>query len=65
MVFHENRLLADDSHKLSYLIFFENKKSLKEQMEMLKFVIPQYILLYTCVKRPFKDRQNKDLNEKW
>ena len=24
MVFHENRLLADDSHEISYLIFFEN-----------------------------------------
>ena len=24
MVFHENRLLADDSHELSYLIFFES-----------------------------------------
>ena len=22
MVFHENRLLADDSHEISYLIFF-------------------------------------------
>ena len=24
MIFHENRLLADDSHEVSYLIFFEN-----------------------------------------
>ena len=24
MIFHENRLLADDSHEISYLIFFEN-----------------------------------------
>ena len=23
MIFHENRLLADDSHEISYLIFFE------------------------------------------
>ena len=23
-IFHENRLLADDSHKISYLIFVEN-----------------------------------------
>ena len=22
MIFHENRLLADDSHEISYLIFF-------------------------------------------
>ena len=26
MIFHENRLLADDSHELSYLIYFENWK---------------------------------------
>ena len=26
MIFHENRLLADDSHEISYLIFFENYK---------------------------------------
>ena len=25
MIFHENRLLADDSHEISYLIFTENK----------------------------------------
>ena len=24
MIFHENCLLADDSHEISYLIFFEN-----------------------------------------
>ena len=24
MIFHENRLLADDSYVISYLIFFEN-----------------------------------------
>ena len=26
MIFHENRLLADDSHVISYLIFVENWK---------------------------------------
>ena len=24
MIFHENRLLADDSHEISYLIYLEN-----------------------------------------
>ena len=24
MIFHENRLLADDSHEISYFIFVEN-----------------------------------------
>ena len=27
MIFHKNRLLADDSHEISYLIFFENWSS--------------------------------------
>ena len=26
MIFHENRLLADDSHEISYLIFFQIRK---------------------------------------
>ena len=26
MIFHENHLLADDSHEISYLIFFEIRK---------------------------------------
>ena len=26
MIFHENRLLADDSHGISFLISIENKK---------------------------------------
>ena len=26
MIFHENRLLAGDSHEISYIIFFENLK---------------------------------------
>ena len=26
MIFHENRLLADDSHEISYLIFSKTRK---------------------------------------
>ena len=29
MIFHENRLLAADSHVISYLIFVENKERLQ------------------------------------
>ena len=28
MIFHENRLLADDSHEISYLIFFKMSQNL-------------------------------------
>ena len=34
MVFHENRLLADDSHEISYLIFFS-----KIRKDVAKFVV--------------------------
>ena len=33
MIFHENRLLADDSHVISYLIFVENWET------VVKFVV--------------------------
>ena len=29
MIFHENPLPADDSHEISYLIFFENLEMLQ------------------------------------
>ena len=34
MIFHKNRLLADDSHEISYLIFF-----LKIRKDDAKFVV--------------------------
>ena len=33
MIFHENRLLADDSHEISYLIFLKIRK------DVAKFVV--------------------------
>ena len=30
MIFHENRLLADDSHDISYLIFVENWENISK-----------------------------------
>ena len=30
MIFHENRLLADDSHEISYLIFSNIRKDVAE-----------------------------------
>ena len=32
MIFHENRLLADDSHEISYLIFFKNWKKMSQNL---------------------------------
>ena len=30
MIFHENRLLADDSHEISYFIFFDNQETCRK-----------------------------------
>ena len=30
MIFHENRLLADDSHEISYLIFFRKLEKMSQ-----------------------------------
>ena len=39
MVFHENRLLADDSHEMSYLIFSE------KIVKMLQNVSPAAVVI--------------------
>ena len=36
MAFHENRLLADDSHEISYLIFFENWEICRQMCRLLQ-----------------------------
>ena len=42
MVFHENRLLADDSHVISYLIFVKNwerRLKMSQNLSSAAFVI--------------------------
>ena len=39
MIFHENRLLADDSHEISYLIFFENWEKFSQNLSSATVVI--------------------------
>ena len=36
MIFHENRLLADDSHLISYLIFVENWERCRKICRLLQ-----------------------------
>ena len=38
MIFHENRLLADDSHVISYLIFVENWEKMSQNLSYAAFV---------------------------
>ena len=39
MVFHENRLLADDSHVISYLIFVENMERCRKICQLLHLMV--------------------------
>ena len=36
MIFHENRLLADNSHVKSYLIFVENSENVTKMCRLLQ-----------------------------
>ena len=39
MIFHENRLLADDSHEISYLIFFRKLGKMLQNLSSAAVVI--------------------------
>ena len=39
MLFHENRLLADDSHEISYLIFFRKLRKMSQNLSSAEVVI--------------------------
>ena len=39
MIFHENRLLADDSHEISYLIFFQKLEKMTQNLLSAALVI--------------------------
>ena len=39
MIFHENRLLADDSHEVSFLIFSENLEKMLYNLSSAAVVI--------------------------
>ena len=39
MIFHENRLLADGSHEISYLIFFKKLEKMSQNLSSAAVVI--------------------------
>ena len=39
MIFHENRLLADNSHEISYLIFFRKLEKMSQNLSSAAVVI--------------------------
>ena len=52
MISHENRLLADDFHEISYLIFY----FLKMKKDIIKFVLSATVVIgalrVTCLTSP-------------
>ena len=53
MIAHENRLLADDSHEISYLIFFKFGK-MSQNLSFAAVVIGVLrVNLKSCLKRNF------------
>ena len=55
MIFHENSLLADDSHEISFLIFLklgkmsQNKSSAAVRIDALR-VNPKFCSLILCIQ---------------
>ena len=43
MIFHENRLLADDSHKISYLIFDPNYGKMSQNLSAAVVIGPSRV----------------------
>ena len=48
MIFHENRLLADDSHETSYLIFFEKLGKMLQSLSPAAVVIGALRVIMVC-----------------
>ena len=49
MIFHENHLLEDDSHVISYLIFVKNWKKMSQNLSSAAVVIGA-LRVKTCVE---------------
>ena len=51
MIFHENRLLADDSHEISYLIFFRKLGKMLQNLSTAAVVIGALrVKIYTTME---------------
>ena len=69
MIFHENRLLADDSYEISYLIFSKIKKNVAKFFVCYTVVIGSLrvngeirtinLLIYACIARSQKLKKSK------
>ena len=54
MIFHENRLLADDSNEIPYLIFFRNSGKMSQNLSSAAVVISaSRVKLYVAVPEKY------------
>ena len=60
MIFHENRLLADNSHEISYLIFFRKLGKMSQNLSSATVVIGA--LRVKCTKKLGNFRMLKYFN---
>ena len=51
MVFHENHLLADDSHEISYFIFFRKLKKMSQNLSSAAVVIGAFRVKTTNINK--------------
>ena len=56
MIFHENRLLADDSHEISYHIFFSKIRKISQKLSSAAVVIGtlRALVFIKCTCNNFK-----------
>ena len=59
MIFHENRLLADDSHVISCLIFFQKLGKMRQNLSSAAVVIGALrVKLFILRMSPLKGRES-------
>ena len=64
MIFHENRLLADDSHEISYLVFFQKLGKMLQNLSSAAVVIGALRVNYLSANNLCKQSEHfrSDLN---
>ena len=60
MIFHENRLLADDSHDISYLVFVKKIGKILQNLSSAAVMIGALRVKHPVPQKRYKDRTNAD-----
>ena len=60
MIFHENRLLADVSYKISYLIFVKKQGKMLQNLSFAAVMIGALRVKHPVSQKRYKDRTNAE-----